>query len=346
VSDLKLMKSKTNRIIFLVILLLLLGLAGGAYQIFTLQYNPVDPGDDTYIDIVIPEASNAGQVASILREDNLIRNETIFLAYCRQSGMDGSLKAGHYKLSRSQSVQEIAKVLSEGSVVTISFTIPEGYTLDQIAELLVEKNICSRREWQKAIEADYDYEFLDQAKPGEGKNYLEGFLFPDTYVISEDTCADEIIDAMLANFVGIWADEFSAQAVEKNMTIYDTLITASIIEKEAMAADERPIISGVIRNRLDRGMLLQLDATILYIIDDDEKDIVYYEDLEIDSPYNTYKYPGLPQAPIACAGRAAIDAALNPAEHDYLYYVARGDGSHEFCRTYREFLQAKARYIK
>ncbi len=344
-SELKLMMNpKVTRVVMLLILLLV-GLTLTGYYILLMQFNPVDPGDITFIDVRIAESSTASQVAELLYSNRLIRNETLFLAYCRHEGLDSSLKAGHYQFNRSQSLQEIAAAISTGKVVTIAFTIPEGYTVDKIGELLAEKDICTLEEWQEAINRDYNYEFLRLADPGEGKSYLEGFLFPDTYVIAEDTSAAEIVNAMLGNFEKLWAEEFQPQALDQGMNVYDTIIIASMIEKEAMVDDERKIISGVIKNRLEKGMLLQICATVLYALNQEEKDVVYYEDLEIDSPYNTYLYPGLPPAPIACPGKAAIDAALNPEQHEYLYYVARGDGSHQFSKTFSEHLQAKAAYI-
>lgn len=339
------MNRKIKRVLMVAVLLLVsLSLAG--YQILTHQYLPVDPEDKSYIDVIIPEQSTASQVADILYENDLIQGKKAFLAYCRQSGQDSSLKAGHYQLSRSQSLKDIVNMLSKGQVVTLSFTIPEGYTVEQIGKSLVDRGFCSAGEWDQAVNAEYDYPFLDQASPQEGKSRLEGFLFPDTYIVSEDTDAQGLIKAMLDNFDTVWKDKLVAQAEKKGMSLYETLIIASMIEKEAMIADERPIISGVIRNRMDLGMPLQIDATVLYALGEEDKNVVYLDDLKIDSPYNTYKYPGLPPAPISCPGQSALEAALNPAQHDYYYYVARGDGSHEFTRTFSEHQQAIRKYAK
>jgi len=345
VSELKLMRNRKRTRAAVLLILLLGGLAFAGYHILLAQLNPIAPGDSSSIDIRIAESSTASQVAELLYSNHLIRNEALFLAYCRHNDLDSSLKAGHYQFSRSQSLPEIAAAISKGKVVTISFTVPEGYSVDKVGKLLVEKGICTVEEWQEAINQDYNYEFLHLAEPGPGKSYLEGFLFPDTYVIAEDTTVVEIVYAMLDNFEKLWKGEFEQQALDQGMNVYDAIIIASMIEKEAMVDNERKTISGVIKNRLEKDMLLQIDASVLYILNNDEKDIIYYEDLEIDSPYNTYKYVGLPQAPIACPGKAAIDAAINPEQHEYLYYVSRGDGSHQFSKTYSEHLQAKARYI-
>jgi UPF0755 protein len=337
-------KTKVTRGLVLGILVLLASFLGG-YHVLSMQLGPVDPDNTSIIEVRIAENSTASQVAELLCQEQLIRSQDLFLAYCRYNHLDSKLKAGHYRFSPSQSLAEIAEAIAAGRVVTISFTIPEGYTVDAIGRFLADNEICTPEDWQEAINAPYDYQFLQMADPGPGKSYLEGFLFPDTYVIAEGTTAVEIVKIMLENFHQIWEGEFTQQASAKGVSVYDVIITASMIEREAMVDSERGIISGVIKNRLERDMLLQIDATILYILNMDEKDVVYYADLEVDSPYNTYKYIGLPQAPIACPGRAAIDAALNPQEHDYLYYVSRGDGSHQFTRTYNEHLQAKAQYL-
>lgn len=341
-SEITLIKKRTG-LVMLASLALLLLLGFGGFQLLGRQYVPVDPGDQTYTDIVIPEGSSAASVARLLRENDLIRSERAFLAYLRQKGYDSSLQVGHYKLSRSQSTQEIVADLIKGRVVNISFTIPEGYTAEQIGMLLGTRGICSMEQWQAAINKSYDYDFLEQTEASCGTR-LEGFLFPDTYSITEDSTAEQVVIMMLNRFQEVWLNNFESLAREKGTSVYNTVILASMIEREAMVASERPVIAGVINNRLQQGMLLQIDATVLYCLGED-KEVVQYADLEVDSPYNTYKYPGLPPAPIACPGKASLEAALKPQEHSYYYYVARGDGSHEFTRTYSEHLAAKRKYI-
>jgi UPF0755 protein len=309
---------------------------------FNNQLLPVNPQDKQQIDIVIPADSNARQIALLLKEHNLIRSKSIFTSYCRRNDLDNQLKAGHFQFSRSQSLQEIVLAITQGKTVSLTLTIPEGYTVKQIGELLVKKNICSSEQWQQALLKDYNYEFL---KTDGKKHGLEGFLFPDTYSISEKPTAEEIINMMLKNYATIWNNNFAKQAQEKNIDMYQVITLASMIEKEAKLGSERKIISGVIKNRLRKGMPLQIDATVIYCLGE-HRDSVTYQDLKVDSPYNTYKYSGLPPGPIACPGKASIDAALNPAPHSYYYYVSKGDGSHYFSRTYAEHLQAQAKYIK
>lgn len=328
--------------LLLLALFILAGLTLAGYNLIGMQYEPVDVTDKTIKDIVIPEQSSARQIAQILLENDLIHSERAFLTYCKRTGYDSSLKAGHYQFSRSQSLKEIVEAIAQGRIVTITFTIPEGYTVEQIGNLLISKGICTEDDWEEAIKKEYDYPFLQYGN--NIRNPLEGFLFPDTYRISENTNAQTIIKIMLNNFDSIWQENFAKEAEKTDKNIYEIITIAAMIEKEAMVAEERPTIAGVIENRLKIGMPLQIDATVLYALGK-HKDTVYTRDLLVDSPYNTYKYSGLPPGPIASPGQAAIKAALNPEKHDYFYYVAKGDGSHYFSKTHDEHLRAKAKYI-
>lgn len=336
------MRLDFRKILLLLALIILAGLTIAGYNLINLQYGPVDATDKTIKDIVIPEQSSARQIAQLLLENDLIHSERAFLTYCKRTGYDSSLKAGHYQFSRSQSLKEIVEAIAEGRIVTIAFTIPEGYTVEQIGEFLINKGICSEEEWEEAINKEYDYPFLSYGN--NIRNPLEGFLFPDTYRISEHTNAQTIIKLMLNNFNSVWQENFAEEAEKKGKSIYETITIAAMIEKEAMVAKDRPTISGVIDNRLRIGMPLQIDATVIYALGK-HKETVYTSDLLVDSPYNTYKYNGLPPGPIASPGKASIEAALNPEKHDYFYYLAKGDGSHYFAKTHDEHLRAKAKYI-
>ena len=334
---------KVKYLIIITVLFLLASLAFLIWQGFNKQFAPVAPEDKSYIDIVIPEQSTARQVAAILLENDLIHSENAFYSYCKKNDLDKILKAGHYRFSRSQSLAEIVDDLTAGRLVCVSITIPEGYTVEQVGNTLIEKKLCTIEEWETARKKDYGLDFL-QDFPRERKEPLEGFLFPDTYLVSEDSSAEEIVLFMLESFKQIWDANFAEAASSRGLSLYDTITIASMIEKEAMRKDEREIISGVINNRLEKGMLLQIDATVLYCLAE-QKNMVNYRDLETDSPYNTYKYLGLPPGPISCPGQASIEAALNPQKHSYYYYVSKGDGSHHFSRTYEEHRIAKNKYL-
>lgn len=335
-------RNRQKRLIIIIMIALLISVVFWAWRSLNALYEPVDVKDKNGIDIVIPAQATAPQIAAILDMERLIRSQTAFLLYCRHNDLDSQLKAGHYRFNRSQGIPQIASLIAQGHVVGISFTVPEGYTIKQIGDVLVKKNICTQEDWKAALWETYDYDFLEGI-PVDTKDPLEGFLFPDTYEIEEGTTAIQIVDQMLKNFGRHW-DKYAAQANSQNKSVYDTVILASIIEKEAMVDSERRIISGVIQNRLRTGMLLQLCPTVLYCIGQPEKVNVSYQDLEVDSPYNTYKYPGLPPGPISCPGDASIGAAINPLPTPFFYYVAKGDGTHYFSRTYQEHLQAQRRY--
>jgi UPF0755 protein len=324
----------------LLIFLLCLGLSG--WQVFALQLRPVDPNDSSSIEVRVPEDSSARGVASFLKQNGLIRSELVFLSYCRQQGLDKELKPGLYVFSKSQSVKELAIQISQGKVKSSSLTIPEGYTVRQIGELLVKKQICTPQQWQEALQADYHYDFLVAEQPKD-EHRLEGFLFPATYTFDENTSAQDMIEMMLASFDQMWNKEYAEQAASKQLSVRYIITVASLIEREAKIPEERTRISGVIYNRLQKGMPLQIDATVLYSLGE-HKETVSYRDLEVNSPYNTYKYTGLPPGPIASPGRAAIDAALNPEKNSYYYYVAKGDNSHYFSSSYAEHLEAKSKY--
>ncbi|HEX3010984.1 MAG TPA: endolytic transglycosylase MltG [Syntrophomonadaceae bacterium] len=340
-SEVKL--NKTTKITGMALVLLFVVLLSLFQFYYTRQLLPVNPRDKKQIDIIIPDNSNARQIAALLKQKRLIRSESVFLTFARRDHLDNQLKAGHYRFARNQSVKEIAESIAEGRIVTKSFTIPEGFTVQQIGELLVSRHICTDKQWTAALQKDYNYDFLRKIAPGPHR--LEGFLFPDTYSIPDNVTAEQIINIMLKNFDKVWKQDFAATASRKNMDLYKTVVVASMVEREAKLDRERKTIAGVIYNRLNRGMPLQIDATVVFALGV-HKDTVTYQDLEINSPYNTYKYAGLPPGPISCPGKASIEAALNPEKHSYYYYLAQGDGSHYFSKTYAEHLKAKQKYIK
>ena len=300
--------------------------------------SPVDPQEKEKVEVVIPPASSTSQVAEILKEQGLIRNKTVFLWYCRLRDVDQKLKAGTYGFSKSQGVADIVEDLVQGRVMTQVFTVPEGYDLMQIGRLLADKGICDLEEFKQAVREDYDYPFLDGLPYRE--NRLEGFLFPDTYRVPRDVTPHQVVDMMLTRFEQVWKTRFEAEARQQGRSVYEVVTLASLVEKEARIDEERPIIAGVLENRLRKGMLLQVDATVLYSLGEHRQQVTY-KDLEVDSPYNTYRYPGLPPGPIASPGAASIAAVLNPARHDYYYYVYVGDGRHYFSKTYEEHLRVK-----
>lgn len=339
-SEIKLSKQKNHFIKIgglLIAVVFLLGVF--SIQLLQMQYSPIAATEKEKVTVTIPEQATASQIGKLLKDERLIRSETAFNIYLRQNDLATKLRPGQYGFTRSQSLQEIVEQIVQGQIIQLTFTVPEGYTVEKIGKLLVSKGVIADYQvWDQAVHKHYDYAFLPPANPRQ-LIPLEGYLFPDTYLVSNSSSAEDIIHMMLKNFEQKWQKEFAAEAQQKNMSLEDTIIIASMVEREALKADDRSIIAGVIQNRLDKGMLLQICATVLYSLKE-EKTELSYADLQTDSPYNTYQYMGLPPGPIACPGSDAIRAALNPQQHSYYYYVAKGDGSHYFARTYQEHLDA------
>jgi UPF0755 protein len=226
----------------------------------------------------------------------------------------------------------------------VKFTVPEGYTTKQIAAKAEEAGICTAEEFiEECNTGSFDFEFVKNLPDRDLK--LEGYLFPDTYYVKEDTTAYDLIQAMLARFEQMYTKEYQNAVAASGYSLDELVTVASVIEKEIKLDEERPRAAGVIYNRLKEDMPLQVDATVLYAMGIVKEDITEV-DLQYDSPYNTYKVKGLPVGPISNPGEASFQAALYPENNKYLYYVveAKGQNNHVFCETYDDFLAAKANY--
>ncbi len=334
------MKYKFNIFRYLVICLLLLLAAGYFYYSNGLKAAS-SAADAETIQIDIQKGSGLKSIAKLLENENAIKDSFVFELYSKLNNKADKLKAGKYSINNSMDVPEIVEVIVSGKALidTVKFTIPEGYNQAQIVEKLNSLGVVSPEDIQAALKAEnYKYEFIGQIPDRENK--LEGYLFPDTYEIYRDTAAETIIDKMLQRFDTVFTEEYRNRAKELNMTIDQVIILASIIEREAKLDTERKTISAVFHNRLKKNMKLQSCATIQYLLKE-QKEVLTYKDLEIESPYNTYKYAGLPPGPISSPGLKSIEAALYPEEVDYLYFVTKGDGSHIFTKTYSEHLNAQ-----
>jgi UPF0755 protein len=300
---------------------------------------PLDYNGKTKEKIIeILPGKNTSQIARLLKHEKLIKNEKVLIIYAKIKGLDSKLKAGKYILHPAMSIPEIVKDLSEGNVLneSIRFTIPEGLELKEIAELLEKKGLVDSEYFIEIAKVkNFPFDFL-KGLPGD--TTLEGYLFPDTYEVNKDIGEKDIIKIMLRRFENIFNADFVSRARELRLSVHEVITLASIIEREAKVDDERPLISSVFHNRLKIGKLLQSCATVQYALGE-RKETLLFKDLEIDSPYNTYKVPGLPPGPISNPGEASIKAALFPAETDYLYFVSNGDGTHTFSRTYGEHLR-------
>ncbi|MBM7854042.1 UPF0755 protein [Desulfohalotomaculum tongense] len=318
--------------------------AAGGLLYYDALLSPVAEDRQPPVIIEIPGNSTSRTVAEMLEKKGLIKSAWAFCLYSRYKGWDGKIQAGEYQLSAAMSTPEILGAITRGSQVFYSFTVPEGYTVEQIAQLLQDKGLVNKEEFLRLCREGIDrhYPFL---KNHPGTNYLlEGYLFPDTYKITKQSTEKDIIYMMLERFNAELEKLNFAQKAEKlNLSVHQAVTIAAMIEKEAIFDKERPIISGVIQNRLKKGMPLQIDATVLYALGE-HREVVLYKDLEVESAYNTYRVAALPPGPIACPGSASLKAAVEPEKNSYLYYVAKPDGTHAFSRTLAEHNRNIAKY--
>lgn len=295
------------------------------------------------VQIEIPAGSDTRAIAEILASEGVIDNSVMFRLRTRVQGVDGDLRPGIYEFETGMEFSAVTEALLAGPTLEYTtVTIPEGFTVEQIAERMETDAGIPAAEFsalalEQATDFAEEYPFLEGITTGS----LEGYLFPKTYRIPEGATATDVIGIMLRQFEREIALVDLSDSAKKNLTPHDVVIIASMIEREARVAEERPLVSSVIYNRLSRGMRLEIDATIEYILPGTRPRLLYRH-LEIDSPYNTYMYGGLPVGPIASPGLASLEAAAHPADTEYLYYVLTGtDGSHTFTTNETDFLKAK-----
>ena len=292
------------------------------------------------VEVEIKQGANLTQVAEMLAEKGIVDDAFAFRLYVQDQGKEKNLLPGTYRLITGDEYKNILNIITAGEKQVIyKLTIPEGFTLKQIKErIIADIPFVEPQELDSALDVNSykdSYEFLSDKKT------LEGFLFPKTYDITVKYTAKNIIEMLITQYQLETQPLDWSYAKVNNFSNYDILKVASLIEREAYIPDERPLIAAVIYNRLKIGMLLQIDASVRYALDKWEG-IVTYDDLEVDSPYNTYKYAGLTPTPICNPGLAAIKAALAPADVDYLFYVVVDEKTHkhEFSKTFQEHVNA------
>ncbi len=299
-------------------------LGAGAAVLLWVEMRPLG-GSDRPRTVVVMPGETAWQIGRRLAEARIVRSARAVVVAARIQRVDGRLRHGEYALSPAQSVWQITGILARGEAILHRLIIPEGYTAVQIADALAEAELADRGR------------FLDLAMRS------EGYLFPDTYLLPRGLGEAAIIARLLARFDAVIGADLREAARARGLTLHQLVTVASMIEREARVPEERAVIAGVIYNRLRLGMRLEIDATVLYALGRHKAELSF-SDLGVDSPYNTYRNPGLPPGPIANPGLAAVAAAAAPAETPFLYYVLKPDGSHHFSRTLREHLDAVRRY--
>ena len=278
--------------------------------------------------VIVPRGATLRVAAESLAKAGVVQNATAFRMYGMLRGSDRSIRAGTYVFKRGISWGEVLDDLRGGKGLEQAITIPEGWSLIQIVPQLARVLEVPVDSVQAAVRDTALLHRLDVPTPT-----LEGYLFPDTYVFPDGTTARAAIRVMVERFERVWQPEWNARLQALAMSRHDVMALASIVEKEARLPEERPVIAAVYLNRLKAGMLLQADPTVQYALGKHVARVLY-KDLEVESPYNTYKHTGLPPGPIASPGKPSIVAALNPANVPYTYFVAHPDGHHEFTTNF------------
>lgn len=301
---------------------------------------PLKSTEDSII-IEVKQGEGFYDILDKLDKENKLTNKLLIKVNLAIDKRKVNLTEGIYEINTNSSLEELIKSLEnkDGDKDLVKLTIPEGYSIEDIAKSVEDKGICSKDEFIKDVK---DYKLPSFVKNNNKKRYnLEGYLYPDTYLIEKGSNANDVIKSMLDRFEDVLNQaedetkvEISDEDVEKIVTI------ASMIEREARVPGDRPLISSVIYNRLEKDMKLQIDAAVIYALGY-HVDVVLNKHLEVDSPYNVYKYKGLPVGPIANPGLDCIKAALLPEKTDYLYYIMKDDGSHYFTNNYEDFLNKK-----
>ena len=326
--------------IFIILILLIIS--------FSVYYNksilPVNSESPEEVSVEIPQGSSSSQIASILKDNNLIRSELVFRLVLKKNNSENLLKAGYYNLNTGMDVNEIIAELIKGgkNKNVVRFTIPEGYELKMIAEKLSEEGLVNKDRFLELTSDKKYFEdkfpFLAELKDGQS---LEGYLFPSTYEVYVGASEEEIIEKMLSQFQKVYEEKVKEQINNVDLSFNEIVTLASIIEREAKLDEERGLISAVFYNRLKIGMPLQSCATVQYILGE-RKEVLTEADTRIESEYNTYLHKGLPPGPIASPGEKSLIAAVKPENVDYLYFRTKEDGTggHTSSRTYEEHLKA------
>lgn len=296
--------------------------------------------------INIDAGSSLTEVSNKLEKQGIIKSSNYFTYYTKLKGLEKDIQAGRYAIPPRIRLNELLEKLQNPQKEYAKVTIPEGYTLFQITQKLIKNNLIDEEIFLKIAK-----EGLEHFKPYRNNSdisyKLEGYLFPDTYFIPKGLSEKDIIDMMIKRFNEKFSDKYKKRAKELGFNLHEVVTIASLIEKEAANDRERKTIAGVIYNRIEKNMPLQIDASVIYGITKGKSHInrLMYKDLKSESKYNTYKYAGLPPSPIASPGQASIEAALYPEKHDYLYYVLGTEG-HVFGKTYEEHRRNVQKHIR
>jgi UPF0755 protein len=318
------------------VIALVAGVAGGLWLRARVT-EPYGAFPDEGVFVEIPQGESTAGIGRRLVEQGVLRDEWTFRLAWRWYGRGRTLKAGEYHFTAPAPPGEVLDRVARGDVFLVALTFPEGLTVEEMADLFARSGMGTAEAFVDAARDPARLRDLDPAA-----DTLEGYLFPDTYRLPRSTTAEALVGRMARRFLEVYDEAWTRAASERGLSVRQLVTLASLVEKETARAEERTLVSGVYHNRLRIGMPMQCDPTVIYALKRAGRwdGNITRADLQFDSPYNTYRYPGLPPGPIASPGRAALDAAARPADTTALYFVSRNDGSHVFSNTLDEHNRA------
>ncbi|MGG1615492.1 endolytic transglycosylase MltG [Paenibacillus sp. NRS-1782] len=328
------------------LLLMIVIIAGGATLYIWNAMQPVQAKTQPVVFTVV-KGTGTSAIADTLEQKGLIRNALVFKAYLKFKQQGSAFMAGKYEAQPGATFDQLIAKLSAGDVVKeemIRFTIPEGFTIRQMADKLQKEGLADQKQFLQLANdpSAFDVALVRDIPKQAGLRYaLEGYLFPETYELKKGSTTKDIIQAMLEQMQKRLetVPDMDAMLKQRGETLHQLLTVASLVEREVVVDEERPVVASVIYNRLKQDKKLEIDATVQYMLDK-QKERLYYKDLAVESPYNTYLHQGLPPGPIASPSLKSVVAALQPDATDYLFYVTKKDGTqgHLFAKTYKEHL--------
>lgn len=323
-------KRKNNRKTVLILLAVL-----AVLFLFDIWGDFCGKSEGEIVTVTAEDGESFSDVAKKMDKEGVVKYSFLFKRYAIKNGADTSLKAGSHTMYKNMGYKRaVDELINNGTGNnTVTVTVPEGYELKEVAARVEELLGIPKDKFLKAAEKDYGIKYVKDVPKREART--EGYLFPDTYEFFRTVKPEDVVKRMLGNFENHWTDEYSKRCKELDMTVDEAVTLASIIEREAGSVSEMGKVSSVFHNRMEIGMALQSCATVQYILPE-RKDVLDIADTKIDSPYNTYLYPGLPKGPIANPGKAAIEAALYPEETDFYYFKVNEDGVTVFSKTLSE----------
>lgn len=316
---------------------LILAVAVGLYWYMNYSNSNASLATGQKIQFAVKPGMTTADIATMLHKLKLVNTPESFRMAAKLRGLDSSLQAGEYEIISGMSNKDIVEILSKGEVRYSVFTVPEGFTIRQIAEKLEKENLGKADAFKEAAKNYTPYFYMET----DNKDVIykaEGFAFPSTYYLTTGINEKDILSMMVQEFNTRLTDEIKEQAKKEKMSIRDLITLASLVEEEAIYPEERPLIAGVFLKRLNIYMPIQSDTTIQYVLGVQKEELTI-ADTKINSPYNTYQHAGLPPGPIASPGMASINAVLHPVNTDLLYFVADKEGHHQFTKTYQEHLR-------